>query len=79
MARDHDLYVGEPECNGVIERFLRTLKEQRLYLHRFETLEEARRFIGEFIGRYNTEWFIERLGYRAPAQTRADARARQAA
>jgi hypothetical protein len=21
-------YVGEPECNGVIERFMRTLKEQ---------------------------------------------------
>jgi hypothetical protein len=28
-------YVGEPECNGVIERFMRTLKEQCLYLHRF--------------------------------------------
>ena len=36
-------YVGEPECNGVIERFMRTLKEQCLYLHRFQTLEEARR------------------------------------
>jgi len=23
-------YVGEPECNGVIERFMRTLKEQCL-------------------------------------------------
>ena len=30
-------YVGEPECNGVIERFMRTLKEQCLYLHRFQT------------------------------------------
>src|SRR5438876_971116 len=27
-------YVGEPECNGVIERVMRTLKEQCLYLHR---------------------------------------------
>jgi hypothetical protein len=24
-------YVGEPDCNGVIERFMRTLKEQCLY------------------------------------------------
>jgi hypothetical protein len=32
-------YVGEP---GVIRRFMRTLKEQCLYLHRFQTLEEAR-------------------------------------
>jgi putative transposase len=35
-------YVGEPQCNGVIERFIRTLKEQCLYLHRFPTLEGAR-------------------------------------
>ena len=31
-------YVGEPECNGVIERFMRTLKEQCLYLHRFQSV-----------------------------------------
>ena len=34
-------YVGEPECNGVAERFMRTLKEECLYLHDFESLEEA--------------------------------------
>ena len=28
-------YVGEPECNGVAERFMRTLKEQCIYLHQF--------------------------------------------
>ncbi len=71
-------YVGEPECNGVAERFMRTLKEQCLYLHRFETLAQARAIIGEFIGRYNTQWLIERLGHRTPAQARADARRRAA-
>src|SRR5919108_3571004 len=65
-------YVGEPECNGVIERFMRTLKEQCLYLHRFQTLEEARRVIAEFIDRYNHEWLIERLEYRTPAQARTE-------
>ena len=65
-------YVGEPQCNGVIERFMRTLKEQCIYLHRFKTLEEARQIIGEFIARYNAEWLIERLGYRTPAQARAE-------
>ena len=45
-------YVGEPECNGVIERFNRTLKEQCVYLHRFESLEQARAIIGTFIERY---------------------------
>ncbi len=71
-------YVGEPECNGVAERFMRTLKEQCLYLQRFETLEQARAIIGEFIGRYNAEWLIERLGHRTPAQARADALRRAA-
>src|SRR4030095_12313839 len=68
-------YVGEPECNGVIERFMRTLKEQCLYLHRFQTLAEARRIIGEFIARYNTEWLIERLGHQTPIAARAAAMA----
>lgn len=57
-------YVGKPECDGVIERFMRTLKKQCLYLHRFQTLAEAQRIIGEFIARYNAEWLIERLGHR---------------
>ncbi|HZP39786.1 MAG TPA: integrase core domain-containing protein [Methylomirabilota bacterium] len=66
-------YVGEPECNGVAERFMRTLKEQCLYLHRFETLAEAQRIIGEFIARYNAEWLIERLGHQTPSSARAAA------
>ena len=66
-------YVGEPECNGVIERFNRTLKEQCIYLHRFQNLAEAQRIIGEFITRYNAEWLIERLGHRTPAAARAAA------
>src|SRR5712692_2714671 len=71
-------YVGEPECNGVAERFMRTLKEQCIYLRQFRSLEEARRMIGEFIARYNAEWLIERLGHRTPAQARAEALARVA-
>jgi transposase InsO family protein len=66
-------YVGEPECNGVAERFMRTLKEQCLYLHQFQSLEEARVHIVEFLERYNTQWLIERLGHRTPVQARADA------
>jgi putative transposase len=71
-------YIGEPQCNGVAERFMRTLKEQCVYLHRFESLAHARAIIAEFVARYNTEWLIERLGHRTPAQARAEA-ARRAA
>jgi transposase InsO family protein len=66
-------YVGEPECNGVMERFIRTLKEQCLYLHQFTSLAEAREVVAAFIHQYNTEWLIERLGYRTPAAARAGA------
>jgi putative transposase len=71
-------YVGEPECNGVMERFIRTLKEQCLYLHRFASLDEARECIAAFITRYNHEWLIERLGHRTPARARAEASPRAA-
>src|SRR5262245_10785602 len=70
---DTPAFVGEPACNGCAERFMRTLKEQCLYLHQFRDLEEAREIIGAFIARYNTEWIVERLGYRTPAQARRDA------
>ena len=55
-----------------IERFVRTLKEECLWLHDFETLEQARPVIAAFIELYNREWLIERLGYRTPAQARFD-------
>jgi putative transposase len=71
-------FVGEPECNGVAERFMRTLKEQCIYLHQFRSLDEARQIIAAFVTRYNTEWLIERLGHRTPAQARADAQRRAA-
>ena len=65
-------FVGEPECNGVIERFMRTLKEQCVWLHRFDTLDQARGIIGAFIERYNQQWLIERLGHRTPAAARRE-------
>ena len=65
-------FVGEPQCNGVIERFMRTLKEQCLWLHRFDTLDQARAIIRAFIEQYNNEWLIERLDYRTPVTARRE-------
>lgn len=63
-------FVRQPEGNGCIERFFRTLKEQLLWVRRFSTLEELRQALLAFKETYNREWLIARLGYRSPAQAR---------
>ena len=64
-------FVRQPEGNGCIERFFRTLKEQLLWVRHFSTIEELRQALLAFKDRYNQEWLMERLGYRSPAQARA--------
>lgn len=63
-------FVRQPEGNGCIERFFRTLKEQLLWVRHFTTLEELRQALLTFKETYNREWLIERLGYRSPAAVR---------
>lgn len=65
-------FVGEPQTNGIIERFMRTLKEECIYVHRFRTLEEARTEIARFIRQYNHEWLLERHGYKTPVEVRSE-------
>jgi putative transposase len=64
-------FVREPEGNGCAERFIRTLKEQLLWLEPFATIEELRVALLAFKDRYNREWLIERHGHRTPAAVRA--------
>ena len=63
--------VREPEGNGVAERFIRTLKEPRLWGRTFDTVEDLRRALLEFKARYNRAWLVERHGHQTPAQVRA--------
>jgi len=63
-------YVREPEGNGCAERFIRTLKEQLLWVRRFDTVEELLRALHQFRDLYNREWLIERHGHRSPAAMR---------
>lgn len=65
-------FVREPEGNGVAERFIRTLKENFLWVHTFETIEELRRGLQDFVVHYNATWLVARHGYRTPNQLRAD-------
>ncbi len=65
-------FVREPEGNGVAERFIRTLKENFLWVRSFETIEELRLALLEFKQMYNEQWMLEKFGYRSPAQARRD-------
>lgn len=65
-------FVRQPEGNGCVERFFRTLKEQLLWTRRFRDLDELRAALTEFQTRYNENWILERLHYRTPAQARRD-------
>jgi putative transposase len=65
-------FVREPEGNGCAERFIRVLKENLLWVRRFDTVEELRLALVAFKRTYNETWIIERHGYRTPAQVRAD-------
>jgi len=65
-------FVRQPEGNGCIERFFRTLKEQLLWVQHFRNLEELRVALLEFRNRYNHEWILQRLNYRTPVQARHD-------
>ena len=58
------------QTNGVAERFIRTLKENLLWVRRFATVVELVEALREFRRRYNEQWLIERRGYRTPAQVR---------
>ena len=64
-------FVREPEGNGCVERFIRTLKENLLWVRRFDTIEELRQALLAFKETYNHAWIVERHGYQTPAAVRA--------
>jgi putative transposase len=63
-------FVRAPEGNGCAERFIRTLKENLLWVRTFETIEELRQALLTFRETYNTTWLIERHGFLSPAEYR---------
>jgi len=63
-------FVREPEGNGVAERFMRTLKENFLWIRSFNTIKELHVALIAFARRYNAPWLVERHGYQTPAQVR---------
>ena len=65
-------FVRAPEGNGCAERFIRTLKENLLWVRFFATIEELRQALLAFQETYNATWLIERHGFRPPRAIRED-------
>ena len=63
-------FVRAPEGNGCAERFIRTLKENLLWVRTFDSVEELRQALLAFREPYNTTWLIERHGFQTPAAVR---------
>ena len=63
-------FIRAPEGNGVAERFIRTLKEQLLWVRTFETVEELRQALQEFKERFNRHGLLQRHVYATPSQVR---------
>lgn len=60
---------GTPRDNAQAESFMRTLKHEEVYLHDYQTFEEAEPSIGHFIERvYNEKRLHSSLGYRPPSE-----------
>jgi len=70
-------FVRSPQCNGCIERFFRTLKENLLWVRSFQDIEELSQALQEFKEQYNTQWLIGRHGYQTPYQVLASHRPQQ--
>lgn len=73
LARDYGLtqeYIAPhtPEQNGLCERFIRTFKEECVWLHTFESIADARAHITVFIHYYNTQRYHQALKYVTPFQ-----------
>src|SRR4051794_40962576 len=67
-------FVRAPEGNGCAERFIRTLKENLLWVRTFDTVEDLRQALLVFREVYNTTWLIERHGFQTPAAVRQNQR-----
>ncbi|MGD0343920.1 MAG: integrase core domain-containing protein [Acidimicrobiales bacterium] len=64
-----------PQPNAVVERSIRTLKEQYLWARLYQDTADMRQGVATFIATYNNEWLTERLGHRTPREAFSQATA----
>ncbi len=57
-----------PQQNGMVERLIRTIKEQYIWMHNFDSLNEARFAICKWLVFYNNERSHQALKMKTPAE-----------
>ena len=57
-----------PRQSGMVERVIRTLKEQCVHRHRFESLQNASRVISDWIGFFNEPRPHQPLAMKTPVE-----------
>jgi transposase InsO family protein len=73
LLRDHGAQISmsraaTPSDNPKIERFIRTIKDEEVYLRDYVDFDEAARSIARFIHKYNNRRLHSKLGYRPPEE-----------
>lgn len=74
LLKEHDIQIsmsrrGNPYDNAQAERFMRTLKEEEVYLSDYESVAEARTSIKYFLEQvYNHKRLHSAIGYLPPAE-----------
>ena len=66
IAEKSPAFIRTPEGKGCAKRFIRTLRENLLWVRHFETIAELRDSLLMFRETYNTTWLIERHGFLTP-------------
>jgi putative transposase len=64
--------VGRPTGNAVVERVIRTLKEEVVWLRDWNDIDELRAAIVAWVKRYNEQRPHQSLGWKTPAEYRAE-------
>lgn len=64
--------VGRPTGNAVVERFIRTMKEEVVWLRDWESADELRAALDAWVVRYNEQRPHQSLTWKTPAAYRAD-------
>jgi putative transposase len=64
--------VGRPTGNAVVERVIRTLKEELIWLRDWESADELREAIAAWLRHYNTVRPHQALNWQTPAERRVE-------